>query len=1066
MLLNYTGKNGELNFEKDLVSELIKVGWEKEVIKEPTEDDLIENWRKIIYDNNKVKLNDIPLSDYEMGQIIEYIKLNCNTPVKANLFINGKNVCVKRDSDSKDTEHAGKEVYLNVFDPVEIAGGRTRYQIVEQPLFKTSSKFNDRRGDIMLLINGMPVIHIELKASGVSLEQATNQIQKYAKEGVFTGLFSLIQVFFAITPEDAVYFSNPGDYSKYNSAFFFHWGDKENKIIKDWRQLCRGENSILSIPEAHQLIGYYTVASKDVDTLMVVRSYQYHAIKAILQRVKRQKWGNHEPLGGYIWCTTGGGKTLTSFKTGQLIIDKCMADKVVFVVDRVELNNQSLEEYNSFQREGEEVQETTSTNELFVKLKSNKSKDALIVTSIQKLNRINDDATKQKKSDLEYIKNKRIVFVIDEAHRSQFGLMHERVKDTFVNALFIGFTGTPIFSENDKEGFTTESVFGKCLAVYSIANGIRDNNVLGFDPKAIKTYKDEDLKEVIALKMCNAKDKAEAIANPDKYKVYRRYKNLDMVTTYDKDGNRVDGIEDLIPSKQYDCDNHRKTVVEDILTNWDVLSIGEKGTKFHAILATTSIQEACAYYKLFKEKKCNLKFTALFDPNIDNNGKSAFDKQDALIEIVDDYNKMYKQHFDRDSDPNFKKFKKDIVSRLAHKKQYKYMNLKGDKETLDLVIVVDQLLTGFDSKFVNTLYLDKVIEKDNIIQAISRTNRVYDNEEKPFGIFRFYRKPYTMQINLEEALRLYCEGDTSGVVVKNLEENIKEIDVVYTTISKIFERNTIKDFCQLPDAEADCQKFKKEFTYLRSLMNSIKLQGFKWDTDCNTCVKNDTCPDKDNKDNCVYKLPYTEDIYKVMEMRFKDLRHKKTGGGGGTAGFGFDLISVKSEMAMEKIDEDYLESHFKKVVPIITSADTSENEKDKAIKDFEVELPKLSAIHQKYARKIISDIRNGVLKVEEDKTLMQYIYEYIEKDLDKTISDEADLFGLDKQLLKEIYKTSKNERELNEHQRFDKLLSGADLVKTADYFTDKEKKQCSLFAARVKLDKELKEFILGKNSDK
>ena len=163
MLLNYTGKNGELNFEKDLVSELIKVGWEKEVIKEPTEDDLIENWRKIIYDNNKVKLNDIPLSDYEMSQIMEYIKLNCNTPVKANLFINGKNVCVKRDSDSKDTEHAGKEVYLNIFDPVEIAGGRTRYQIVEQPLFKTSSKFNDRRGDIMLLINGMPVIHIENK---------------------------------------------------------------------------------------------------------------------------------------------------------------------------------------------------------------------------------------------------------------------------------------------------------------------------------------------------------------------------------------------------------------------------------------------------------------------------------------------------------------------------------------------------------------------------------------------------------------------------------------------------------------------------------------------------------------------------------------------------------------------------------------------------------------------------------------------------------------------------------------------------------------------------------------
>ena len=1063
MLLTYTGKHGELNFEKDLVSELIKVGWEKEVIKEPTEDDLIENWRKIIYDNNKVKLNDIPLSDYEMGQIMEYIRLNCNTPVKANLFINGKNVCIKRDANSEDTEHAGKEVYLDIFDPVEIAGGRTRYQIVEQPIFKTASKFNDRRGDILLLINGIPVIHIELKASGVALEQATNQIQKYAKEGVFTGIYSLIQVFFAITPEDAVYFANPGDYAKYNSAFFFHWGDRMNKVIKDWRQLCRGENAMLSIPEAHQLIGYYVVASKDIDTLMVVRSYQYHAIRAILQRIKKQKWGNHNPLGGYIWCTTGGGKTLTSFKSGQLIIDKGIADKVVFVVDRVELSNQSLEEYNSFQRDGEDVQETSSTNELFVKLKSNKSKDALIVTSIQKLNRINDDAIKQKKSDLDYIKGKRIVFIIDEAHRSQFGLMHERVKDTFVNAVFIGFTGTPIFSENDKDGFTTEAVFGKCLAVYSIADGIRDNNVLGFDPKAIKTYKDEDLKEAIALKQCNAKDKAEAKANPEKYKVYRKYKMRDMITTFDKNGNKIEGIEDLIPAKQYDCDDHRKSVVEDILSNWDVLSVGENGTKFHAILATTSIQEACEFYKLFKEKDGSLRITALFDPTIDNTGKSAFDKQDALIEIVDDYNKMFNQHFDRDSDPNFKKFKKDIVSRLAHKKQYKHMNPKGDKETLDLIIVVDQLLTGFDSKFVNTLYLDKVIEQDAIIQAISRTNRVYDNLEKPFGLFRFYRKPYTMQENLKEALRLYCEGDTSGVVVKNLEENIDEIKNVYMVISNLFDKSNIRDFCQLPDGDAECQKFKKEFSYLRSLMNSIKLQGFRWDLACDTCAKEDICKDKDN---CIYKLPYSQDVYRVMEMRFNDLRHKRTGIDNGSTSFGFNLTSIKSEMAMEKIDADYLEDHFKKIIPIISSDKTPEDEKNTAVRNFELELPKLSAIHQKYALDIISDVRKCILTIESDKTLMQYIQEYIEKDLDKMISDKANLFGLNKQLLKEIYLTSKNERELNEHNRFEKLKACADLEKVIVYFTEKEKTQCSPFAARVKLDKELKEFILGETADK
>lgn len=1069
MLLSYTGKKGELNFENDFVSELIKAGWEKDIIKRPTEKDLIENWRNIIYDNNRVKLNNVPLSDYEMEQIMEYVRLNCNTPDKANLFINGKQICVKRDCDSIDSERAGKEVHLDIFDPNEIAGGKTRYQIVEQPIFKTSAQTNDRRGDIMLLINGIPVIHIELKASGVSIEQATTQIRKYAKENVFTGLFSLIQVFFAITPEDAVYFANPGDYTRYNSSFYFHWGDKENNQIKDWMQLCRGENAILSIPEAHQLIGYYTVANKDAGILMVIRSYQYYAIRAILQRAKKQKWGNHEQLGGYVWCTTGGGKTLTSFKAGQLIIDKCLADKVVFVVDRVELNNQSLEEYNSFQREGEDVKETTTTEELFTRLKSIKTADSLIITSIQKLNHINNDMMKSKKSDLEYIRNKRIVFIIDEAHRSQFGLMHERVKSTFVNALFFGFTGTPIFSSNNKDGITTESVFGKCLAVYSIANGIRDNNVLGFDPKLVKTYRDKDLREAVALKMANAKSIDEIMDKDNgqnrikdlrKYEEYRKYYSLQMTTGYDKSGNKISGIEDLLPAKQYDCDNHRKTVIEDILANWDILSTGENGTRFHAILATSSIQEACAYYRLLKDKKCGLKFTALFDPNIDN-GKSAFSKQDSLIEIVDDYNKLFGKNFDRKSDPNFKKFKKDVISRLSHKKEYKYMNPKGDKETLDLVIVVDQLLTGFDSKFVNTLYLDKVIEEDKMIQAISRTNRVYDNKEKPFGIFRFYRKPYTMQNNLNEALRLYCEGDTSGVIVKNLEENIQEIKSVYGTIENIFKNNSIKNFCMLPDTDADCQKFKKEFSYLKTLMNSIRLQGFGWNMDCNACTMSNDCKNINDKTNCVYGLPYTKETYEIMEMRFNDLRHRKSGNSSGYS-LGYDLESVRSEISMEKIDEDYLENLFRKTVPVITSKTATDLEKDKTVKSFEAELPKLLAIHQEYAKIIISDIRNGILSVEENKTLKQYIHEYMERDLDKKIFEEAELFGLDKQLLKEIYLSTKTERDLDENGRFKKLKEGADINKVISYFSNKESNTFTEFSARIKLHSRLKDFIFNK----
>lgn len=1054
----YTGSHGELNFENDLVEALVKGGWEKFQLSSPTKEDLINNWRNIINDNNKQKLNDVPLSDYEMDQILEYVDLYCNTPVKANIFINGKNICIKRDADSADTEHAGKEVYLDIFDPVEIAGGRTRYQIVRQPQFKTSNKYNNRRGDVMLLINGIPVIHIELKASGVEIEKATNQIEKYANEGVFTGIFSLIQVFFAITPEDAVYFANPGDSSNYNSAFFFHWGDKGNKIVKDWRELCKGRNAMLSIPEAHHLIGYYVIANKDIDTLMVVRSYQYHAIRAILQRVNKQKWGNIDPLGGYVWCTTGGGKTLTSFKAGQLIIDKSLADKVVFVVDRVELNNQSLEEYNSFQREGEEVQATTSTNDLFVKLKSKDSKNAMMVTSIQKLKNINDDAAKLKESDLQCVKNKRIVFIIDEAHRSQFGEMHERVKTTFVNALFIGFTGTPIFGENEKDGLTTESVFGKCLAVYSIANGIRDNNVLGFDPKAIKTYRDADLAKAIALDKCKAKDEASVRQDPEKYKVYKEYKQRKMATSFDKNGNKIDGIEDLLPAGQYNCFEHRNAVVEDILSNWDVSSVGANQTKFHAILATTSISEACEYYKLFKQKERGLKITAIFDPNIDNSGGHALEKQRALIEIIDDYNMMFNQNFNRDNDPDFKRFKKDVLSRLSHKKQYKYMNVKGDENTLDLVIVIDQLLTGFDSKFINTLYLDKVIEHDAIIQAISRTNRVYDNDEKPFGMFRFYRKPYTMQNNLEKALRLYCEGDMSGVVVKVLEENILEIRKVYDDIVDIFKKDKINDFCRLPNTDVGCQKFKKEFSYLKTLMNSIRLQGFRWDFDCTVCMRKDECEDKSS---CVYDLPYDKKTYDIMEMRFKDLKRKPDGKTGIDSRFGFDIDAIRSEMDMATIDADYLEEHFRQVIPIIISDDKTADEKDDAVMMFEKELKTLSMEDQEHARSIISDIRSGFLKIEDGKTLKEYVREYAEKELDNKISDKANLFGLDKMLLRELYMTCQNERDLNEHNRFEKLLNGADKDRILDYFKKRDGVQNG-FQARAKLDTEMKDFILRK----
>lgn len=1063
MILKYTGKYGEANFEKDFIEELINGKWEKEVIKNPTEEDLINNWANIIFCNNRGLLRDVPLSKTEMDQIIEQVRINGRNPIRANQFLSGRSVSITRDSDSKDTEHAGKPIFLDIFNPSEIAGGSTRYQIAEQPIFKTPSKYNDRQGDVMLLINGIPVIHIELKADNHEINEAIYQINGYLEERAFTGIYGFVQVFFAITPNDAVYFPNPGTANRFNDSLINHWSDKHHNYIKNWRKLCCGQNSILSVPAAHQLIAYYTIVNKATNELMVVKGHQYYEIMAILQRVKSHRWGNVNPRGGYIWCTPGGGKTLTSFKVGQLIIDQGLADKITFLVDRVDLDSQSWKEYNSFQRCNEFVQKTLSAKDLFNKLKSNNPNDALLVTSIQKLKEINEGFAKLRDFDLDIIRNKRIVFIVDEAQRSQFGKMHKKIKATFPCGLFFGFTGTPILGEYNSNGPTTETVFGPCLAVYSIANGIKDRDVLGFDPRAIKTYTDSDLREYIALAQCNARTKEEALADPEKFKVYKQFINLEPTTTYNKNGKRIaPGFEDLIPAGQYDCDKHRNTVIDDILFNWDTLSVGVKGTRFSAILATGHIHEAFRYYHLFKERNCGLKITVIVDFSVDNSKKISKEKRDSLTEILDDYNKMYDKHFDRDNDPSLKAFKEDVLSRIAHKNEYNNINPKGDDRSLDIVIVVAQLLTGFDSKFINTLYLDKVINGHNIIQAISRTNRVYDMEEKPFGIFRFYRKPYTMQKNIEQALRLYCEGDSSYVMVRSLGENMQKINDIYTTISKIFDDNHITNFNRLPDDIIECQKFKKEFNELSDLMNTIKLQGFKRDMECVHCRDYDNCPYNHKKNKCQYLLPFSDDTYKAMEMRFHDLKLQKISVGYKSSGLGFDLMSIKSEMAMEKIDYDYIEHHFKIAVPVISSLEASEEEKDNAIKEFESYLPKLSSLDQYYTHQIISDIRNGILIIDTEKTLMYYIGVYRDKDIDDKILNFATPLGIDAKQLKEIYLTTNSRRDLNDGMRYNSLLKDVDYDKIIEYLVNENGMRYNRFQARKELDTLVKEFIFGK----
>ena len=491
MSQNYTTTfDKEDDFENAFITLLKSCGWEKEVIKYPTESDLIKNWANILYNNNrdKDKLGDYPLTEMEMAQIIEQIT-TLRTPFSLNSFINGGTVAIKRDNPD-DILHLGKEVSLHIYDRHEIAGGKSRYQIVEQPKFAASSSiFPTRRGDVMLLINGMPVFHIELKKSGIPLSKACNQIKKYSEQGIFTGLFSLVQIFIAMTPEDAVYYTNPGIDGKFNEDFYFHWANFDNAPIKNWYEFTQ---NLLYIPMAHQLIGFYTVADSKDGILKVLRSYQYYAVSAISNVVAQNKWDEKKQRGGYIWHTTGSGKTLTSFKAADLIAKSQDADKVVFLVDRKELDEQSYKHYQDFADDENDIQKTESTDILRGKLLSNSSFDTLIVTSIQKMSRIFEDGSRRMQRDIEKINDKRIVFIVDECHRDTFGDMMSVVKETFPNALFFGFSGTPIQEENAKKGCTSADVFGNELHRYTIGDGIRDKNVLAFDPYMVETFKYKD----------------------------------------------------------------------------------------------------------------------------------------------------------------------------------------------------------------------------------------------------------------------------------------------------------------------------------------------------------------------------------------------------------------------------------------------------------------------------------------------------------------------------------------------------------------------------------------------
>lgn len=1009
----------ESQFEKDLVDLLVqKKGWTDGVIDHPDEQALMDNWADILLKNNcgKDRLNGVPLSKGEMAQIMEQVRA-ADTPFKANRLINGGSLHITRDNPN-DPANIGKTVYLRIFERSAVAGGKSVYQIAKQPRFKArAGVLPDRRGDVMLLINGLPVIHIELKRSGVPWTDALHQIEKYTFEHVFDGLFSLVQIFVCMTPEETRYLANPGleglgaRTGSFNRKLVFTWGDGNNLPVQDWRGIAE---SLLSIPMAHLMVSTYTVADAgDGERLKALRSYQCAAVAAIKNKLSEAKvlWGVQRPEGGFIWHTTGSGKTLTSFKAAQTAAAAQLVDKSVFLVDRVELGTQSLIEYRGFSDPRENVNDTESSSELLgLLLDSSDSGKTLILTSIHKMSKAAKllAADDRKRARLA---GKRIAIIVDECHRTTFGEMMAEIKRAFPMAMLIGFTGTPIAKENAKESVTTADLFGPQLAQYTLADGIRDGNVLGFQLAKVETFPSEKLRAAVALRAANCKDEDEAFKNPQAKKTYLEHMDAGkhpMAGFWDEEDRYHRGIEDMLPKEQFDNDGHRAKVVEDIKNRWNTVTLGGR---LHALLATSSIPEAMAYYRLIKREMPEIKVTCLFDPSLDNSEGCVL-KEETMIEILEDYESSYGLRFGLS---RFSDMKADAAARMAHKGPYR--NVESDPSAkLDLMIVVNQMLTGYDSKWLGALFLDKTLEYEHIIQALSRTNRLLD-AEKTCGTIRYYRKVHTMERDIQLAMRLYCGDVPMGLIVRSICENVETINEAANTIKRVFEEAGIPDLSRLPEPDEAKAMFAKEFGVLSRALRAAKVQGFTFGETHYTC---ETFGSEETQEaDCTLD----RDTYEALCLRYAELGKKK--GKGADPSAPFDVDPSLAVLDTKRIDKDYIGSLFAGCAQVI-ERNGSEDEFEAALDKLHSAYPRLSTEDQEGLNRVVYGLKAGEIAAVPDWDWTDYINHIRKTDLENRLTAAASRLGVDRDKLAELAHARPTTDTINEYGRFDDLLAGTD----------------------------------------
>ncbi|MDO5026312.1 MAG: type I restriction endonuclease subunit R [Tissierellia bacterium] len=823
----------EKYLEENLIQTLIDSGYWTYRPDLNNEEKLWNNLRDIIEKNNKSVLKDVALTDMEFNQVKS--KLSFPSFFKAALALRGENSKFKVEVQREDASLG--RIWLLLLDNNDIAGGSSVYQIINQYRVSGLRKMDpDSRFDVSLLINGLPLIHIELKSRGVGYMEAFNQIKEYLREGKFRGIYSACQMFVVTNGADTRYIA-PANHEDLNPQFLSRWVDKENEPVNNYIEFAK---EVLTIPEAHKLVSSYTVLDYDQERVILLRPYQIHAIKAVMRDVRK---GN----GGYVWHTTGSGKTLTSYKVAKNLLSIPKVDKSVFIVDRIDLDNQTTGAFSSYAK-GDfiDVDDTSNINDLAKKLTSDQK--SLLVTTIQKLNFLIKRYENQKnKPYYKKLKALNLVFVVDECHRAVSSEKQMIINKFFNNPYWYGFTGTPIFAENKKAAKgdlarTTKDQYGKCLHQYTVKHAILDKAVLGFQVEYKTTISEDSLYDIA---------NNQGIDNP---------RLLEQKQ-----------LEGLIPSEYFNNDEHMIEVI-DTIVNKSRLKFGlDKGVgnSYGAILTTSSIEKAQRYYQLFsklKKGELPIKISDRVRREISDFPKVAITysiaanqeetgaNKEMMKESLNDYNEMFVTSFGLD---NIGAYNANLNDRLARKKA----QFKSRSEQIDLVIVVDRLLTGFDSPSMGILFMDRSpMTPQNLIQAFSRTNRLYDRY-KTYGQIVTFQTPAIYKEKIEEAFFLYSNGGEDYIKAKSYEESLSKFENAL---------DNFKTMVNIPDDVDEFSTIKEKLDFIKAFQDL----------------------DQSLSNLRVYSEFDDESFYETYDISLKDLEE-----------FNGKYINLKEEIKSGDIDE-------------------------------------------------------------------------------------------------------------------------------------------------------------------